>query len=53
MGRSFGARGRGGLVVALVAGLVGFGRFPARSAFGTSGLYAGARVEISCTAVTG
>jgi 2-iminobutanoate/2-iminopropanoate deaminase len=29
------------------------GRFPARSAFGTSGLYAGARVEISCTAVTG
>jgi reactive intermediate/imine deaminase len=27
------------------------GRFPARSAFGTSGLYAGARVEISCIAV--
>ena len=27
------------------------GRFPARSALGTSGLYAGARVEISCTAV--
>lgn len=27
------------------------GHFPARSAFGTSGLYAGARVEISCTAV--
>jgi reactive intermediate/imine deaminase len=27
------------------------GRFPARSAIGTSGLYAGARVEISCTAV--
>jgi reactive intermediate/imine deaminase len=28
------------------------GRFPARSALGTSGLYLGARVEISCTAVT-
>ena len=28
------------------------GRFPARSAIGTSGLYGGARVEISCTAVT-
>ena len=28
------------------------GRFPARSAFGTSGLYLGARVEISCTAVS-
>lgn len=28
------------------------GRFPARTAVGTSGLYAGARVEISCTAVT-
>jgi enamine deaminase RidA (YjgF/YER057c/UK114 family) len=27
------------------------GRFPARSALGTSGLYIGARVEISCTAV--
>ena len=27
--------------------------FPARSALGTSGLYLGARVEISCTAVTG
>jgi 2-iminobutanoate/2-iminopropanoate deaminase len=27
------------------------GRFPARSAIGTSGLYLGARVEISCTAV--
>jgi 2-iminobutanoate/2-iminopropanoate deaminase len=27
------------------------GRFPARSAMGTSGLYGGARVEISCTAV--
>ena len=27
------------------------GRFPARSAIGTSGLYIGARVEISCTAV--
>ncbi|MDQ1490059.1 MAG: 2-iminobutanoate/2-iminopropanoate deaminase [Actinomycetota bacterium] len=27
------------------------GHFPARSAFGTSGLYLGARVEISCTAV--
>jgi 2-iminobutanoate/2-iminopropanoate deaminase len=27
------------------------GRFPARSAIGTSGLYGGARVEISCTAV--
>jgi enamine deaminase RidA (YjgF/YER057c/UK114 family) len=27
------------------------GRFPARSAIGTSGLYSGARVEISCTAV--
>jgi enamine deaminase RidA (YjgF/YER057c/UK114 family) len=27
------------------------GRFPARSAFGTSGLVGGARVEISCTAV--
>ena len=27
------------------------GRFPARSALGTSGLYLGARVEISCTAV--
>jgi 2-iminobutanoate/2-iminopropanoate deaminase len=27
------------------------GRFPARSAIGTSGLYAGARVELSCTAV--
>jgi reactive intermediate/imine deaminase len=27
------------------------GRFPARSALGTSGLYGGARVEISCTAV--
>jgi reactive intermediate/imine deaminase len=27
------------------------GRFPARSAFGTSGLYAAAKVEISCTAV--
>jgi len=27
------------------------GRFPARSAIGTSGLYAGARMEISCTAV--
>src|SRR4051794_38590569 len=27
------------------------GRFPARSAMGTSGLYIGARVEISCTAV--
>jgi reactive intermediate/imine deaminase len=26
--------------------------FPARSAFGTTGLYLGARVEISCTAVT-
>jgi len=26
------------------------GRFPARSAIGTSGLYSGARVEISCTA---
>src|SRR5256885_3331968 len=25
--------------------------FPARSAFGTTGLYLGARVEISCTAV--
>ncbi len=29
------------------------GHFPARTAVGTSGLYAGARVEISCTAVTG
>jgi reactive intermediate/imine deaminase len=29
------------------------GRFPARSALGTSGLYSGARVEISCTAVAG
>jgi reactive intermediate/imine deaminase len=29
------------------------GHFPARSAFGTSGLYAGARVEISCQAVAG
>lgn len=28
------------------------GHFPARSAIGTSGLYLGARVEISCTAVT-
>src|SRR2546426_8373756 len=28
------------------------GHFPARSAFGTSGLYLGARVEISCSAVT-
>jgi 2-iminobutanoate/2-iminopropanoate deaminase len=27
------------------------GRFPARSAIGTSGLYIGARLEISCTAV--
>jgi reactive intermediate/imine deaminase len=27
------------------------GRFPARSAIGTSGLYLGARMEISCTAV--
>jgi len=27
------------------------GRFPARSAMGTSGLYGGARVELSCTAV--
>jgi 2-iminobutanoate/2-iminopropanoate deaminase len=27
------------------------GRFPARTAVGTTGLYAGARVEISCTAV--
>jgi 2-iminobutanoate/2-iminopropanoate deaminase len=27
------------------------GRFPARSAIGTSGLYGGARVELSCTAV--
>ncbi len=27
------------------------GRFPARSAIGTSGLYSGARVEVSCTAV--
>ena len=27
------------------------GHFPARSAFGTSGLYLGARVEISCVAV--
>jgi reactive intermediate/imine deaminase len=27
------------------------GRFPARSAIGTSGLYIGARIEISCTAV--
>jgi reactive intermediate/imine deaminase len=27
------------------------GHFPARSALGTSGLYLGARVEISCTAV--
>jgi 2-iminobutanoate/2-iminopropanoate deaminase len=27
------------------------GRFPARSALGTSGLYGGARVELSCTAV--
>ena len=27
------------------------GHFPARSAFGTSGLYLGARVEISCSAV--
>jgi 2-iminobutanoate/2-iminopropanoate deaminase len=27
------------------------GRFPARSAIGTSGLYMGARLEISCTAV--
>jgi reactive intermediate/imine deaminase len=27
------------------------GHFPARSALGTSGLYIGARVEISCTAV--
>ena len=27
------------------------GRFPARSALGTSGLYGGARVEISCTAL--
>ena len=26
-------------------------RFPARSAIGTSGLYGGARVELSCTAV--
>jgi 2-iminobutanoate/2-iminopropanoate deaminase len=29
----------------------GQGRFPARSAIGTSGLYIDARVEISCTAV--
>ncbi len=28
------------------------GHFPARSAFGTTGLYLGARVEISCSAVT-
>jgi lysine/arginine/ornithine transport system substrate-binding protein len=28
------------------------GHFPARSAFGTTGLYLGARVEMSCTAVT-
>lgn len=28
------------------------GRFPARTAVGTSGLYAGARVELTCTAVT-
>ena len=27
------------------------GHFPARSAFGTTGLYLGARVEISCSAV--
>ena len=27
------------------------GRFPARTAVGTSGLYAGARVELTCTAV--
>jgi reactive intermediate/imine deaminase len=27
------------------------GRFPARSAFGTTGLYLGARVEMSCSAV--
>lgn len=29
------------------------GRFPARHAFGVTGLYAGARVEIACVAVTG
>ncbi len=27
------------------------GKFPARSAIGTSGLYSGARLELSCTAV--
>ena len=27
------------------------GRFPARAAYGTTGLHAGARVELSCTAV--
>jgi enamine deaminase RidA (YjgF/YER057c/UK114 family) len=29
------------------------GNFPARTAIGTSGLYSGARVEISCQAVSG
>jgi reactive intermediate/imine deaminase len=29
------------------------GHFPARTAIGTSGLYSGARVEISCQAVSG
>ena len=28
------------------------GRFPARTAVGTSGLYSGARVELSCQAVS-